>query len=199
MVTKRRQKGFLTIILLFSCLIYLNLIVNINDWVILTNRNKQSLTKNIDQLKKESIQINELVEKYGENININFRNQIMLMAVRDLGSLESFNMRNNDLNVKSSDFSISRSDLNHIFNMLYRHKAFLVDPELLNELKETEVELLLNFKNKISNFKRIEKLFDTSVKSNNESILIAYGIYLNSFKILNKVNFIVKMSILEIY
>ena len=177
MMTKRRQKGFLTIILLSTCLIYLNWLVNINDWVVLTSKTKQTMSKNINKLKEETAKINELVEKYGENININFKNKYMLMAVRE-GEVELEEEENAAVTRQIKDKSDNRSELNFIFNVVYRHKAFLIDANLLGDLKVSGVELLPDFKNKIGTFKRLEA---------SEPLLVAFGISLEAFEILNKV------------
>ena len=90
------------------------------------------------------------------------------------------------------NLSFDQNDLSVIFSILYRHKAFLVDTNILNELRsvtKSAKEFLSGFNNKIKTFDLLKKFYENS----NIETLLTFGVFLNAFENLNKVKFSYKL------
>jgi len=200
MISRRRQKGFFAVVILSSCLIYLNWLVNINDWSFESSEtSKEILAKSIGKRKNkhESVHIREYVELShnigndelldralgGEekNINMNFKNKVMLLAAKEDGA--EYYKENNSKN--KNDENLSQTDLSVIFSILYNHRAFLVDTNILNDLltMKNAKEFLPGFNNKIKTFNLLKQFYENS----NIDTLLTFGIFPNAFEKLNEV------------
>ena len=194
MISRRRQKGLFAFVILSSCLIYLNWLVNINDW----SYTNSAISKEIRDMgkrnnKHEFVNFNEYIDAShnlvdrgvarGEenNFNINFKNKVILLAAKEDGA--EYYKESNDRNE-----NLDQNDLSVIFSILYRHKAFLVDTNILNELQsvtKSAKEFLSGFKNKIKTFNLLKQFYENS----NIETLLTFGVFLNAFENLNQVKF----------
>jgi hypothetical protein len=198
MISRRRQKGFFAIVILSSCVIYFNWLVNINDW---TYTSKEILSKRIG--KKNDKRQNQILDDYValshkidtnddleeiNNLEINFKNKVMLLAANEERGGDGGG-GGGENNFKSENFS--QKDLAIILSLLYTHKAFIVDTHLLNYLLKTVTtkisakEFLPGFNNKIKTFDLLKLFYENG----STKTLLTYGIFIDDYERLNKVCF----------
>ena len=192
MLTRRRQRGLFTILILSSFLIYLNWLVNINEWSYASKKtNREIIASSLH--KRSDPSFGEAKKPNGEanNVNFNFKNKIMLVAIKEEEVVAPKEEKVRQVVVDNAgeqlnarlDEKLTQLELSAIFNVLYLHRAFLVDVNLLKELQEAK-HLTPGIISKVETFNVVKNVQEDSDAS---KTLLTFGIYAQSFEKLNQV------------
>jgi len=118
------------------------------------------------------------------NLEINFKNnKVMLLAANE----ERVGDGGGENSLKSEHFS--QKEVADILGLLYAHKAFIVDTNLLNYLLKTVTtkisakEFLPGFINKIKTFDLLKLFYENG----STQTLLTYGVFIDDYEKLNKV------------
>lgn len=180
----RRRKGVFTALFLLSCFIYFNWLLNVSNWNYQVNELSQiddKIEDNSKQLyqKKKKITYYEVYESY-ENIKVEKSNKdrfILLTADKRLAKIT-----NKELDEDATTNQLSSEEIKDIFRLLNKNEAFLLDLDILKNLKfaETNVEpnLFYGYKYDVKNFLQFDNY--------SQNKFIAFGIFLTAFSNLNK-------------
>ena len=180
----RRRKGVFTALFLLSCFIYFNWLLNVSNWSYQVNELSQiddKIEDNSKQLyqKKKKITYYEVYESY-ENIKVEKSNKdrfILLTADKRLAKIT-----NKELDEDATTSQLSSEEIKDIFRLLNKNEAFLLDLDILKNLKfaETNVEpnLFYGYKYGVKNFLQFDNY--------SQKKFIAFGIFLPAFSNLNK-------------
>ena len=192
MYLMRRRKGFFTIIFLISCFLYFNWLLNVSDWSYSTDLDadggEKQLVEKVNQIyrKKKKLTYYEVFETY-ENIRVEKSNKdrFVLLTVDQRLSKPT----NKEYDEDESNGRLSSNEVKNLLSLLSDNEVFLLDVDILKNLKFTEsiVEpnLFAGYKYAVRNFFKLDDYFkDTKM---GPSLFISFGILLQSFSNLNKV------------
>ena len=196
MYLMRRRKGFFTVLLLISCFLYFNWLLNVSDWSYQNDLDGSSSSEkrfvekaNEIYRKKKKITFYEVFETY-ENIRVEKSNQdrFVLLTVDQRFSKP----KNKEYDEDETNGKLSSDDLKDLIALMSNNDVFLLDVETLRNIQFTESVLEQNlfagYKYAVKNFLKFDDYFKESINKINSPLFINFGILLQSFSNLNKVS-----------
>ena len=174
----RRRKGFYTLLIILSFLCYFNWYVNINDW-----KNDADIRSHLDlddsnKNLAESVHAYKIID-FSYKTNQNF----VLISVKN-----SILHENGKLSDKSDE--LSKNEFEELLALLYKNRAFLTDFEIFKAIKLKDNNtythnLSVHSDNNVYSIDKFNSIFEES--ENPKSVLLKFGIFLNSFESIYKV------------
>lgn len=160
MFSVRRRKGFLTIILILFCLVYVNWFVNISSWNRSSNEIIRDSVANFVNNNENNLIIYEIIEGYddinfeydnvhykinntkNEYINLNNKRKFYLLSAKN--SINN-NLKDIKLNMWNKQLDkdpfLSKKEINDLLRLLYRFRVFLLDVDLIKGIKLMEKKI----------------------------------------------------------